>query len=102
MEKEEKISIAVLPLLGKSELLPLPAFLQETVAGFLARVLPNENAATFSSWFLSSLCLRASSLVLQAGGKSFCIVRASLLFSGRSNSSSFISHIFKTPVLHVA
>jgi hypothetical protein len=25
-------------------------------------------------------------LVLQAGGKAFCIVRESLLFSGRSNS----------------
>jgi len=85
MEKEEKTSIAVLPLLGKSELLPLPVFLQETGAGFLARVLPNKNAATFSSWFLSSLCLRVSSLVLQAGGKAFCIVRESLLFSGRSN-----------------
>jgi len=33
-------------------------WLQETVAGFLARVLPNENAATFSSWFVFSLCLR--------------------------------------------
>ncbi len=35
-------------------------WLQETVAEFLARVLPNENAATFSSWNISPLRLRLS------------------------------------------